>query len=79
MNSAKTNNIHSILPTGDEIIVGSSAGLWVLAGNHLDVYGLQTQSQLPGELASLATLEKNGEIIRSRRCCSWTFCQSGIN
>ena len=41
---AKTNNIHSILPTGDEIIVGSSAGLWVLAGNHLDVYGLQTVS-----------------------------------
>ena len=58
---SKSNNIHSILPTGDEIIVGSSAGLWVLAGNHLDVYGLQTQSQLPGELASLATLEKNGQ------------------
>ncbi|MDP6866166.1 MAG: hypothetical protein QGG62_04435, partial [Candidatus Poseidoniaceae archaeon] len=58
---AKSNNIHSIFPTGDEILVGSSAGLWVLAGNYLDVYGLQSNSEMPGEIAALATIERNGE------------------
>ena len=55
---ARSNNIHSIYPTGNEILVGSSAGLWVLAGNYLDVYGLQSNSEMPGEIASLATIER---------------------
>ena len=58
---AKSNNIHSIFPTGDEILVGSSAGLWVLAGNYLDVYGLQSNSELPGEISAIGTLERDGE------------------
>ena len=56
---AKSNNIHSIYPTGDEILIGSSAGLWVLAGNYVDYYGVQSNSELPGEIASIATIERD--------------------
>ncbi|DAC48723.1 MAG TPA: hypothetical protein D7H87_07615, partial [Candidatus Poseidoniales archaeon] len=56
---AKSNNIHSVYPTGDEILVGSSAGLWVLAGNYVDYYGVQSNSELPGEIASIATIERD--------------------
>ena len=58
---AKSNNIHSIYPTGNEVLVGSSDGLWVLAGNYLDVYGLQSNSEMPGEIASIGVLERDGE------------------
>ena len=56
---SKSNNIHSIYPTGDEILIGSSAGLWVLAGNYVDYYGVQSNSELPGEIASIATIERD--------------------
>ncbi|MCH2645092.1 MAG: hypothetical protein MKZ54_07375, partial [Candidatus Poseidoniaceae archaeon] len=59
---AKSNNIHSIYPTGDEILIGSSAGLWVLAGNYVDYYGVQSNSELPGEIASIATIERDDAI-----------------
>ncbi|MED5292078.1 MAG: hypothetical protein VX778_07590, partial [Candidatus Thermoplasmatota archaeon] len=58
---ADTNNIHAIYPTGNEVLIGSSAGLWVLAGNYLDVYGLQSNSEMPGEIASIATMVRDGE------------------
>ena len=58
---AKSNNIHSIYPTGNEILVGSFDGLWVLAGNYLDVYGLQSNSEMPGEIASIGMMERDGE------------------
>lgn len=58
---AKSNNVHSIYSTGNEILVGSSDGLWVLAGNYLDVYGLQSNSEMPGEIASIDIMERDGE------------------
>ncbi|HII27195.1 MAG TPA: hypothetical protein HA353_02155, partial [Candidatus Poseidonia sp.] len=46
--SRETNSIHSIHPTGDELLVGSEWGLWALAGDYTAVYGLQDQTRLPG-------------------------------
>ena len=58
---AKSNNIHAIYPGENEILIGSSAGLWVLAGNYAEVYGLQSNSEMPGEIASIATMVRDGE------------------
>ena len=50
---AKSNNIHAIYPGENEILIGSSAGLWVLAGNYAEVYGLQSNSKCRVKLPPL--------------------------
>ena len=72
---ARSNNIHSIYPTGNEILVGSSAGLWVLAGNYLDVYGLQSNSEMLGEIASRQPLKGKKQRM-SLEVQPRSFCES---
>ena len=50
------NNIHSIHPTGDEILVGSDKGLWAISGDYSAVYGFQKQETVYGEIVALQTM-----------------------
>lgn len=56
----ESNSIHSIHPTGDEILIGSSWGLWAVAGDYTAVYGVQDQVWIPGELTEVLSVE-NGD------------------
>ena len=58
--SQETNDIYAILPTGDEILVGSNWGMWAIAGDYLAVYGQQDQTRLPGQITTLASLDVDG-------------------
>lgn len=58
----ETNNVYSIMPTGDEILVGSQWGLWAIAGDYIAVYGQQDQTRLPGQITTIATFEMNGNM-----------------
>lgn len=56
----ESNSIHSIHPTGDEILIGSSWGLWAVAGDYTAVYGVQDQVWIPGELTEVLSVD-NGD------------------
>ena len=56
----ETNSIHSIYPTGDEILVGSEWGVWAIAGDYAAVYGLQDQTRIPGEISSVVSVNQGG-------------------
>ena len=56
------NNIHSIFPTGDELLIGSQRGLWAISGDYTAVYGLQGQEPVYGELSTLNWVSIDGNI-----------------
>ena len=57
------NDIQSILPLGDEVIIGSQWGTWVLDADHSRSSGLNTDhTRIPGRIADLATLSVNGTL-----------------
>lgn len=56
----ETNDIYSIYPTGDEILVGSAWGVWALAGDYATVYGLQEQQRIAGEIVALSVMDIDG-------------------
>ena len=54
------NNIHSLISTGDEILVGSEKGLWAISGDYSAVYGFQNQEDVFGEIVTLQTITIDG-------------------
>ena len=58
----EADNVHTIYPTGDEILVGSEYGLWAIAGDYNAVYGLQNQTRITGEINNIATVNLEGEL-----------------
>ncbi|MCS5533592.1 MAG: thrombospondin type 3 repeat-containing protein [Candidatus Poseidoniaceae archaeon] len=56
----EANDIYSIYPTGDEILVGSAWGVWAIAGDYSTVYGLQTQERIAGEIVAINILDIDG-------------------
>ena len=58
--SRDLNNIYSIHATGEEVVIGSSAGTWILAGDYSNVYEIGTQESIPGVITEIITLETNG-------------------
>ena len=56
------NNIHSIFPTGDELLIGSQNSLWAISGDYTAVYGLQKQDPIYGELSTLNWFSLDGNI-----------------
>ena len=59
----ESNSIHSIHPTGDEILIGSSWGLWAVAGDYTAVYGVQDQVWIPGELAEVLSVDNGNHTM----------------
>ena len=59
----ESNSIHSIHPTGDEILIGSSWGLWAVAGDYTAVYGVQDQVWIPGELTEVLSVDNGGHTM----------------
>ena len=55
-----TNDIYSIYPTANELLIGSDWGLWSIAGNYASVYGLSNQEWVPGQIAGMTVVEKQG-------------------
>ncbi|MDE0857320.1 MAG: hypothetical protein OSA38_01985 [Candidatus Poseidoniaceae archaeon] len=56
------NNIYSIFPTGDELLIGSQKSLWAISGDYTAVYGLQKQEPIYGELSTLNWVNLDGNI-----------------
>jgi len=56
----EANDIYSIYPTGDEILIGSAWGVWAIAGDYSTVYGLQTQERIAGEIVAISILDIDG-------------------
>ena len=55
------NNIQSILPLGDEVIVGSQWGTWALDANHVRSSGIEPDhTRIPGRVVDMTVLELNG-------------------
>ena len=55
------NDVHAILPLGDEVIIGSRYGTWVLDGDHARSLGVdEQQTRIPGFVTELAVMEVNG-------------------
>ena len=55
-----TNDIYTVYPTSDELLIGSDWGLWSIAGNYASVYGLSNQEWIPGQIASITVADKQG-------------------
>ena len=59
-----SNDVHSIHTFGNQVIVGSKDGTWVLEGGYQGVTGMSdNQTFLPGLVSSLTTLESSESII----------------
>ncbi len=56
----ETNDVYSIYPTGDEILIGSAWGVWALAGDYSAIYGLQNQERIPGEIVAISVMDIAG-------------------
>ena len=56
----QANDINSIYSTGDEILVGSSWGLWSLNGGYAAVYGMTNQEWVPGMISAIAVHQVAG-------------------
>ena len=56
------DDVHSVLVLDDALLVGSAWGLWVVDGGREATYGAREQALLPGELATLATVEVDGVL-----------------
>ena len=56
----QANDINSIHSTGDEILVGSSWGLWSLNGGYAAVYGMTNQEWVPGMISAIAVHQVAG-------------------
>ena len=54
-----------------------SDGLWVLAGNCLDVYGLQSNSEMPVEIASIGMERDEKPTFSVHR--HWPVCKFGAH
>ncbi|MBT60593.1 MAG: hypothetical protein CMA63_03440 [Euryarchaeota archaeon] len=54
------NNIHSLYPTGDEILVGSQRGTWAIDGDYSAVYGMQDEAPIYGQIVALNTILLDG-------------------
>ena len=55
------HDVRIILPLGDQVVIGSAAGTWVLEGDHASVLGLdETHSNVPGIITRLAVVEVAG-------------------
>ncbi|MCH1481538.1 MAG: hypothetical protein L7T81_04795 [Candidatus Poseidoniaceae archaeon] len=50
------NSIRSIYSTGQQIILGSNAGTWVLSGDYSNVYEIDQQETIPGYISEIATI-----------------------
>ena len=58
----EADNVHTIFPTGDELLIGSEYGLWAIAGDYAAVYGLQNQTRITGEIDNIAILNLDGDV-----------------
>ena len=57
------NDIRSVLPMNDMVVIGSRDGSWCLEGGHSGVLGLYlNQTKIPGLITSLTTLEHGGNL-----------------
>ena len=55
------NNIQSILPLGDEVIVGSQWGTWALDADHVRSSGVEPDhTRIPGRVVDMTVLEVDG-------------------
>ena len=57
---SEANDIHSIQPTDNELLLGSGWGLWSLSGDHAAVYGATDQEWIPGTIAAIANHDISG-------------------
>ena len=55
-----TNEIYSLASTGDEVIIGSGWGMWVLNGGYSAVYGMTNQEWVPGLISSIVVHPVSG-------------------
>ena len=60
--SKDINDIHSIHVTGEQIILGSSAGTWILSGDYSNVYEIDNQEQIYGHISEIATVDISGNL-----------------
>ena len=55
------NDVHAILPLGEEVLIGSRYGTWVLDGDHAKSLGVDSeQTRIPGFVTELLVMEVNG-------------------
>ena len=61
------NSIRAIHSTGQQIILGSNAGTWILSGDYSNVYEIDQQETMPGYISEIATIgiSKNMTIFAS--------------
>ena len=50
------NNIRAIHTTGEQIILGSNAGTWVVSGDYSNVYEIDQQEIIPGFISEIITI-----------------------
>jgi len=55
------HDVRAIVPLGDEVVVGSAAGTWVMDGDHGNVLGLdETHTSIPGIITHATVYEHGG-------------------
>ena len=55
------NDVHAILPLGNEVIIGSRMGTWVLDGDYARGLGIDDQhTRIPGFVTELVVMEVDG-------------------
>ncbi len=60
-NTEGANNVHAILPLGDEVLIGSVFGTWVLNGDYARSLGVDTgHTRIPGVVTELAVMDVDG-------------------
>jgi hypothetical protein len=56
------NDIHSILPLGDEVIIGSQWGSWALDADHTRSSGVEPDhTRIPGRIVDMTVLDIDGQ------------------
>ncbi len=62
ISSKDANNIRAIYSTGEQIILGSNAGTWILSGDYSNVYEIDKQELIPGHISEIATYVENDNM-----------------
>jgi hypothetical protein len=71
--SRELNDIYSILPTEQGIVIGSTVGTWILSGDYSNVYQISNQESIPGEITELSMMNIAGNLTLLASSSPGTF------
>ena len=62
ISTREINSIRAIHTTGEQIILGSNAGTWVVSGDYSNVYEIDQQEIIPGHISEIITIGESDNM-----------------